>query len=124
MNFKMIGYVFLGGALGTMLRYLISEVIETNIDYPSGELVALTVVNITGAYFLGLTAKYPFFQSFFCKNLWAYGFAGGFTTMSAVTLFIDAEGLSWEIAAMMFAGVFAYGIGYHQGRIAAKKASA
>jgi hypothetical protein len=42
--------------------------------------------------------------------------------MSAVTLFIDSQGLSWEIAAMMFAGVLAYGIGYRQGRIAAKEA--
>jgi fluoride exporter len=120
----MVGYVFLGGALGTMLRYLISELINLNIDYPSGELIAMTVVNLLGAYFLGLTAKYPYFQSLGCKNLWAYGFAGGFTTMSAVTLFIDSQGLSWEIAAMMFVGVLAYGIGYRQGRLAAKKAQA
>jgi fluoride ion exporter CrcB/FEX len=118
----MVGYVFVGGALGTMLRYLISELITLNLEYPTAELVAMTVVNLLGAYLLGLSAKMPFFQSFFCKNLWANGFAGGFTTMSAVTLFIDSQGLSWEIAAMMFAGVLAYGIGYRQGRIAAKEA--
>ncbi len=121
-NWRMVGYVFLGGALGTMLRYLISELINLNIDYPSGELIAMTVVNLLGAYVLGLSAKLPWFQSFTCKNLWANGFAGGFTTMSAVTVFIDMQGLSWEIAAMMFVGVLAYGIGYRQGRIAAKEA--
>jgi fluoride exporter len=123
-NWRMVGYVFVGGALGTMLRYLISEVISLNIAYPSGELIAITVVNMLGAYLLGLAAKLPYFQSFFCKNLWAHGFAGGFTTMSAVTLFIDSQGLSWEIAAMMFFGVLAYGIGYRQGRLAAKEALA
>lgn len=120
----MVGYVFLGGALGTMLRYLISELIALNFPYPSSELIAISLVNLLGAYFLGLTAKLPYFQSFACKNLWAHGFAGGFTTMSALTLFIDAEGLSAEIAAMMFLGVLAYGIGYRQGRLAAKKAAA
>ena len=120
----MVGYVFLGGALGTMLRYLISDLISLNIEYPSGELIALTVVNLLGAYVLGLAAKLPFFQSFFCRNFWAAGFAGGFTTMSAVTLFIDSQGLGWEIGAMMFFGVLVYGIGYRQGRLAAKKAQA
>lgn len=115
--------MFVGGALGTMLRYLISVLIALNIGFPSAELVAMTVVNLLGAYLLGLTAKMPIFQSVFCKNLWAHGFAGGFTTMSAVTLFIDSQGLSWEIAAMMFVGVLAYGIGYRQGRLAAKQAS-
>ena len=118
----MVGYVFLGGALGTMLRYLLSDLISLNFDYPSGELIALTVVNLIGAYVLGLAAKMPFFQSFFCRNFLAAGFAGGFTTMSAVTLFIDSQGLGWEIGAMMFFGVLAYGIGYRQGRLAAKKA--
>lgn len=117
----MVGYVFLGGALGTMLRYLLSELIALNFEHPTSELLALTLVNMLGAYFLGLTAKLPYFQSLGCKNLWAYGFGGGFTTMSAVTLFIDIQGLSWEISAMLFMGVLAYGIGYRQGRLAAKK---
>ena len=123
-NWRMVGYVFLGGALGTMLRYLLSELIALNFEYPSSALLAITVVNMLGAYFLGLTAKLPYFQSFGCKNLWASGFAGGFTTMSALTLFIDIQGLSWEIAVMLFMGVLVYGIGYRQGRLAAKRMEA
>lgn len=120
-NWRMVGYVFLGGALGTMLRYLLSELVALNFDYPTSELVAITVVNMLGAYFLGLTAKLPYFQSMGCRNFWAYGFAGGFTTMSALTVFIDIQGLSWEISAMLFLGVLVYGIGYRQGRLAAKR---
>jgi len=115
-SMKMAGYVFLGGALGSMLRYLLSEVISLNAEFPTSELIALTTVNLLGAYFLGLTARLPYFQTLWCKWLWAYGFAGGFTTMSAVTLFIDIHGLTWEIFAMLLAGVAVYGAGWHQGR--------
>jgi CrcB protein len=120
----MAGYVFIGGALGTMLRYLLSEVIAINTEFPTGELIALTTVNLFGAYFMGLTARLPYFQTMWCKSLWAYGFAGGFTTMSAVTLFIDINGLTWEIFAMLFAGIASYGSGWHLGRRIQQKADA
>ena len=41
--------------------------------------------------------------------------------MSALTVFIDSEGLSPEIALMLFVGVICYAIGWHQGRRAAKR---
>lgn len=120
-NWRMLGYVFLGGSLGTMLRYLIFEVINLNFDYPVGELTAIFVVNMIGSYFLGLTARHPYFQLEWCRNLWGVGFAGGFTTMSAVTLFVDYNFLTYEFAIMLFGGVVLYGLGYRQGRKAAKK---
>ncbi len=123
-NWRMLGYVFLGGSLGTMLRYLIFEVINLNFDYPVGELTAIFVVNMIGSYFLGLTARHPYFQLEWCRNLWGVGFAGGFTTMSAVTLFVDYNFLTYEFAVMLLGGVMLYGIGYHQGRRVAKKRDA
>lgn len=122
-NWRMLGYVFLGGSLGTMLRYLLFEVINETFEYPTGELIALFVVNLLGSYFMGLTARHPYFQTEWCRNLWGVGFAGGFTTMSAVTLFIDYNFLTYEFAIMLFAGVVLYGIGYRQGRRKAKKVS-
>lgn len=120
-NWRMLGYVFLGGTLGTMLRYLIFELINESISYPTGELIAIFIVNLIGSYFLGLTARHPYFQFEWCRNLWGVGFAGGFTTMSAVTLFVDYNFLTYEFAVMLFAGVILYGVGFRQGRIAAKK---
>jgi fluoride ion exporter CrcB/FEX len=117
---KLLGYVFLGGVLGTMLRYLLFEVISTMAEYPTYELIALSVVNLLGALFLGFTARYPYFQLETCRNLWGVGFAGSFTTMSAVTLFIDYQGFTWEVIAMLIGGVIAYGIGYRVGRKLAK----
>ena len=119
---KMLGYVFLGGALGTLARYFIFELMAfLDLNY-SAELISLFTVNLLGSYFLGLAARHPYFQLEWCRNLWGAGFAGGFTTMSALTLFVDSTALSWEIYLMLVLGVFAYGLGFRQGRLAKKKA--
>lgn len=120
-NLRMIGYVFLGGALGTMLRYLVFELIAAQQTYPLAELTAIFLVNMVGSLFLGVTARHPYFQLESCRNFWGLGVAGGFTTMSAVTLFIDYQGLSWEFAVMLFGGVFMYGVGFRVGRQLAKE---
>ena len=120
-NWRVAGMVFIGGSIGTMLRYLLHEVIAARHEFPTSELLALTFVNLFGSYFLGVTARHPIFDGERRKAFFATGFAGGFTTMSALTVFIDSEGLSPEIALMLFVGVICYAIGWHQGRRAAKR---
>jgi len=120
---KLLGYVFLGGVLGTMLRYLIFEAMAGLASYPTYELIALFIVNLTGAFFLGLTARYPYFQLETCRNLWGVGFAGSFTTMSALTLWIDYQGLGVEVVAMLAAGFGLYWFGFELGRKAARRQS-
>lgn len=118
---KLLGYVFLGGVLGTMLRYLIFEALGPLSSKPTIELVALFVVNLSGTFFLGLTARYPYFQTEVCRNLWGVGFAGSFTTMSALTLWIDSNGSSIEVIAMLVAGFVLYWAGFEAGRRAVRK---
>jgi len=120
-NWRMVGYVFLGGALGTILRYLIFELIALQQVYPAAELTAIFLVNMMGSLFLGITARAPVFQTDANKNFWGLGFAGGFTTMSAVSLFVDYQGLTWEFAVMLFGGVFMYGLGFRVGKQLAKE---
>jgi fluoride ion exporter CrcB/FEX len=120
-NWRMVGYVFLGGALGTILRYLIFELIALQQVYPAAELTAIFLVNMMGSLFLGITARAPVFQTDATKNFWGLGFAGGFTTMSAVSLFVDYQGLTWEFAVMLFGGVFMYGLGFRVGKQLAKE---
>jgi CrcB protein len=120
---KLLGYVFLGGVLGTMLRYLIFEAMAALASYPTYELVALFIVNLSGAFFLGLTARYPYFQLETCRNLWGVGFAGSFTTMSALTLWIDYQGLGVEVVAMLAAGFGLYWFGFELGRKVARRQS-
>ena len=75
-NWRMAwGTSSLEAPLGTMLRYFLSEAISVTAEFPTGELIALTTINLLGAHFLGLTARLPYFQTLWCKWLWAYGFA-------------------------------------------------
>lgn len=120
---KLLGYVFLGGVLGTMLRYLIFEAMAGLASYPTYELIALFIVNLTGAFFLGITARYPYFQLETCRNLWGVGFAGSFTTMSALTLWIDYQGIGVEVVAMLAAGFALYWVGFEIGRKASRRQS-
>jgi fluoride exporter len=117
---KLLMYVFIGGVLGTMLRYLIFEAMASLASYPTYELIGLFIVNLTGTFFLGFTARYPYFQLETCRNLWAVGFAGSFTTMSAVTLWIEYQSFGVEVVAMLAAGFALYWLGFEVGRKAAR----
>ncbi len=118
---KLLGYVFLGGILGTMLRYLIFEAMGALSGEPTLELIVLFTVNLAGTFFLGLTARLPYFQTEVCRNLWGVGFAGAFTTMSAVTLWMTNHDSSREVIAMLAAGFALYWAGFEVGRKKARK---
>jgi len=103
--------VFLGGGLGALLRYLISAVLEIFIGSTFAGSLSLYIVNITGAIFLGVTTA---FQSEAKKIFWGAGFAGGFTTMSGVAIFLYTQtpATAFPGAAIMFGLGF---IGYAAG---------
>ena len=80
MNIFLIG---IGGALGSITRYLINELFIKQIpgEYPLGILF----INILGCFFIG----YYLGSSLILKDgqyyLFVIGFLGSFTTMSAFT---------------------------------------
>jgi len=80
---KAILFVFLGGGLGSVLRYLISK--GLNIDnsiIPYGTFAVNVIGSLLIGLILGLSAK----GSLLSQNqtlLLATGFCGGFTTFSA-----------------------------------------
>ncbi len=111
--------VFAGGALGSLLRFLVGEVLDN--------LVALAVVNLLGAAFLGwfngsVAAAKPKFTGSAPAQFWGAGFAGGFTTMSGLAMaFVLLTGsapiiLAASYLVAMFAfGIFAYLGGFKAG---------
>lgn len=75
--------VFLGGGLGSSLRYLASKFINThNSNFPYGTIT----VNIVGSFLIGLVIGFAIKNNNLSNNytlLLATGFCGGFTTFSA-----------------------------------------
>lgn len=120
---KLLGYVFLGGVLGSMLRYLIFELVGTLESHSSSELIALFIVNLAGALFLGITARHPYFKLEERRNFWGVGFAGAFTTMSALTIWIDGQGIGSAVVLMLASGFALYWVGFEYGRKLARKQS-
>jgi CrcB protein len=101
--------VFAGGALGSVLRFLLGEALDN--------LTALSLVNLVGAGFLGwingsaAAGKARFTNSGF-SQFWGAGFAGGFTTMSglAMTFVLLTGSTQGILAASYFIGVFVFGV--------------
>lgn len=106
---------FSGGAIGSLLRFLISEVNST--------MVALWIVNIVGALFVGFFAGHKWFKTESRRAFFSTGLAGGFTTMSAIAILplgpnFDASFDAVSIAAMVAVGMVAYWLGLKVGALA------
>ena len=94
-GFKVLLAVFLGGALGSLGRYLVS--LTTNyLPETYSQLAAISIVNLLGAFLLGFVIETSAVRSSVAKAFWGTGFAGGFTTMSGVAMLLGSpdQGLS------------------------------
>ena len=108
--------VFLGGGIGSLLRYAIGSGLELTLGSTLAGMLSLFFVNVAGAFFLGVVSFHPFFASENRKSFWGSGFAGGFTTMSGVALFVYQQS-SVTITTVMFAfGFFAFAAGVALGK--------
>tara|TARA_Y100000816_G_scaffold19291_1_gene12566 strand:+ start:173 stop:547 length:375 start_codon:yes stop_codon:yes gene_type:complete len=79
--------IFLGGGFGALLRFLISEQINRLFlnSFPFGTIV----VNVLGAFLIGLAVSYFSGKVNFSQNMKMFliiGFLGGFTTFSTFNL--------------------------------------
>ena len=85
-------YIFVGGGLGSVLRFLVSNYTQKlwNINlFPMGTFV----VNMIGCFLIGVFSAYFLKVDNYLKFLLITGFCGGFTTFST----FSAENISlWE----------------------------
>jgi len=111
MNYLVIG---LGGALGSMLRFGLGSLIDSNVQktgyiFPWGTII----VNITGCFIIGFvftisTAEGRLFLSPLTRNFITIGILGGYTTFSSFswqTLVLAQSGQRWEAAANVLISV-------------------
>lgn len=82
MNAIVYLYIFIGGGLGSLLRFAISYYTAQWIKWnalPLGTLLA----NLMGCFLIGFFSSYFFkSESLYLKFLFITGFCGGFTTFS------------------------------------------
>ena len=55
--------VFLGGGLGSLLRYGIGSGLELSLGSTLAGMLSLFFVNVAGAFFLGIVSFHPFFAN-------------------------------------------------------------
>ena len=92
MDFRAIIYVFLGGGLGSVLRFLTSNFTQKLFNYKEFPFGTFTV-NIIGCFLIGLLSAYFLKVDNYLKFLLITGFCGGFTTFST----FSAENFSlWQ----------------------------
>lgn len=120
---KVLLYVFLGGGLGSVLRFYTS--VLTAQLYKTGTFpLATFLVNVLGCLLIGMFSGYFIKADNSLKFLLITGFCGGFTTFSA----FSAENLSlWQngnhamliayILLSVFAGVAAVYAGLQFGKM-------
>ena len=77
-------YVALGGGLGAVLRFLLTEYVNNNISnlIPLGTLF----VNVLGCFVIGCIAGFIASKSSPIYFFFVIGFLGSFTTMSAFSI--------------------------------------
>jgi CrcB protein len=111
MQYLVIG---LGGALGSMLRFGVGSLIDTNVQktgyiFPWGTII----VNITGCFVIGFiftisTAEGRMTLSPLTRNFITIGILGGYTTFSSFswqTLTLAQSGQWWGAAANVLLSV-------------------
>jgi fluoride exporter len=88
-NSTTIRLTFLGGALGTLIRFV--------LFFTFGDLPSIVFVNLAGAALIGWLNGSKKYDTDTLNALWKVGFAGGFTTMSsfAALIVLYTQGIGW-----------------------------
>lgn len=115
-SLKTILFTFLGGALGTYARLAVGTAVDGLIENADEvqtlymHLLTLLVVNVLGAALIGWFNADSRFSANWARAFFATGFAGGFTTMSGVALWLTVESSFSLEAGFMVIALFAIGI--------------
>jgi fluoride ion exporter CrcB/FEX len=92
---------FAGGAIGSVLRWMIGEAFDTQ--------VMLWMANLAGTALLGFINSHPWFNPEERKQFWAVGLCGGFTTMSGLAVWQYSSDFDLlEVGLLVASGLLIY----------------
>jgi fluoride ion exporter CrcB/FEX len=98
---KIVWLTFLGGAIGSLSRWSIGELSDSQLS--------LWLVNLIGAFLVGIFNGFEYFKPESRRAFWSTGFAGGLTTMSGVAILLLTP--TFDVAAialMIFLSLLCY----------------
>ena len=114
MQLKILGFVFLGGALGAVTRGFITEF--------GSDPLEIFIANMVGAFILALSMTVPALATPERQAFLGSGFAGGFTTLSGVAIIAVLGKLSPDVAAEYIALTIGFGlVAYWMGDIVGRR---
>jgi fluoride exporter len=96
---QLLPLVFIGGALGTSLRYTIEILLGT---MPQGQILVTSFVNLLGATLLGFVSAHKYLSGTAKQFFWGVGFLGGFTTMSGLAVITAGADLGLSAAGPIY----------------------
>ena len=95
-------YIALGGALGSVARYVLGTALQRPESFPVGTLA----VNVAGSFMVGLVVRLALETAYVpseARAFLAVGFCGGFTTFST---------FAWEVLALAEQGAWGRSTAY------------
>lgn len=101
-SLKVLGFTFLGGALGSLARGFITHFGSDPLD--------IFVANIVGSFILALTLTIPALATPERQAFLGAGFAGGFTTLSGIAILSVLGSLSPDIVVAYISLSIAFGL--------------
>ena len=104
-------YIFLGGGVGSVLRYLISMYTQKLFKIGSFPLGTL-LVNILGCFMIGFLTSYFMKSDNYLKYLLITGLCGGFTTFSTFSIENYSLWENQQFATLIFYIVLSVLIGF------------
>ncbi len=120
MTFRIAKFVFIGGCIGTTLRFIVGLLVMAQFGEDTRPVATLTV-NIIGCFLLGLVSIIVWTKNWPVKEFLGAGILGSFTTFSAfsedmVWLFrYDLSLFSIYLAASLLFGLVAVHAGKYIG---------
>ena len=105
---RIVVLTFVGGALGTLLRWSLSFAIDSSFW-------SIALVNLAGAFAIGFFNGHRYFHTDARRAIYSIGFCGGFTTLSGLMAVVISPASGLMVGVEFILGIGLYLLGRRTG---------